>query len=195
MSELLLVSTALGLVATFAAPWLELRGTYAAWRIVEWHTFWRGGLDGTQPAFQLASVVATDYRMPVEFATTAMQDTLRAVFALGSALGVWHGIALFALLIVGARLRLRAGVSRRRVALEIGAIVLVNLAALYLLATLLALPSGLAPKVDFRSATDIHMDSLIWSSMTILPIAPTFAVFSVVGQLVALWNSRRMKHV
>jgi len=32
--ELILLSTAIGLVATFAAPWYELCGTFAAWRIV-----------------------------------------------------------------------------------------------------------------------------------------------------------------
>ncbi len=183
MSELFLISTAIGLVATFAAPWVELRGTYAAWRIVEWHTFWRG-----ESAFQLANVVAADYRVPVEFATTAMQDTLRAVFVLGGALGAWHSIALIALLIAGARMRLRTNVSRQRVALEIAAIVLVNLTALYVLAMLLALPSSLTPKVDFRSAADIHTDSLIWSGMTILPIAPAFAILSIFGQLSALWT-------
>ncbi len=178
-----MVSTAIGLVATLAAPWVELRGTYAAWRIVEWHTFWRDN-----GAFQLADVVAADYRVPVEFATTAMQDTLRAVFALGCALGAWHSVALIALLIAGARMRLRARVPCSRVALEIAAIVIVNFAALYVLAMLLALPSSLSPKVDFRSAADIHTDSLIWSGMTILPIAPAFAILSIFGQLAALWT-------
>jgi hypothetical protein len=32
--EALILSTALGLVATLAAPWYELRGAFAAWRIV-----------------------------------------------------------------------------------------------------------------------------------------------------------------
>jgi hypothetical protein len=32
--ELFLLSTALGLIATFAAPWYELRGMFAAWRIL-----------------------------------------------------------------------------------------------------------------------------------------------------------------
>ena len=32
--EFLIVSTAIGIIATFAAPWYELRGTFAAWRIV-----------------------------------------------------------------------------------------------------------------------------------------------------------------
>jgi len=32
--ELLILSTAVGILAAFAAPWYELRGTYAAWRIV-----------------------------------------------------------------------------------------------------------------------------------------------------------------
>ena len=185
--ELFLLSTAIGIVATFAAPWLELRGTYAAWRIVEWHTFWRG--DG---AFELASVVAANYRVPVEFATTTMQDTTRAVFALGSALGAWQVVALIALLVVGARMRLSAGTSRTRVAVEIAAIVVVNAVALYALALLLALPSTLAPKVDFRAnGATVHSDSLIWSSVTILPVAPALAVLSIVGQLVALWKWTR----
>lgn len=181
--EFLILSTAIGLVATFAAPWLELRGTYAAWRIVEWHTFWRGA-----DAFQLASVVAADYRVPIEFATVSMQDTLRVVFAFGSALAAWHSIVLIALLVAGARMRLRAGVSRKRVAFEIAAIVFVNIGALFLFATLLALPSSLTPKVDFRSAADIHTDSLIWSSVTILPIVPGLAVLAVFGDLITLWG-------
>ncbi|HEX7593814.1 MAG TPA: hypothetical protein VF429_06550 [Anaerolineae bacterium] len=186
MLELLIVSTAVGFVATFAAPWLELRGTYAAWRIVEWHTFWRG-----ESSFQLASVIAANYHVPVEFATAAMQDTLRAVFALGSALGAWFSIVLVALLAAGARMRLRAGTTRRRVAAEVIVIVFVNLLVLYLLATLLALPSTLTPKVDFRTSADIHTDSLIWSGISVLPIAPALAVLSIVGQLVALWNWTR----
>ncbi len=184
--ELLIVSTAVGLAATFAAPWLELRGTYAAWRIVEWHTFWRG--DG---AFQLASVVAANYHIPVEFATTAMQDTLRAVFALGSALGAWFSIVLVALLAAGARMRLRSGATRRRVAAEVIVVVFVNLLVLYLLATLLALPSTLAPKVDFRAGADIHTDSLIWSSITVLPIAPALSILAAIGDLIALWGRTR----
>ncbi len=185
--ECLLLSTAIGFAATFAAPWLELRGTYAAWRIVEWHTFWRG-----DNAFELASVVAANYRVPVEFATTAMQDTVRAVFALGSALGAWQLIVLIALLIAGARMRLRTDASRARVAAEIAATIVVNVAVLYALAMLLALPSSLAPKVDFRaSGSAVHSDSLIWSSITILPVAPALAVAAFVGQLVALWKWTR----
>ena len=80
--ELLILSTAIGVIATFAAPWYELRGTYAAWRIVEWHAFWRG-----DSAFQLASVVATNWQVPIEYATIEMPNTLRNLFALGSVLG------------------------------------------------------------------------------------------------------------
>jgi hypothetical protein len=189
--ELLIVSTAVGFVATFAAPWLELRGMYAAWRIVEWHTFWRGGFDGAQPAFQLTSVVAANYHVPVEFATTAMQDTLRAVFALGSALGAWFSIVLVALLAAGARMRLRSGATRRRVAAEVIVIVLVNLLVLYLLVALLALPSTLTPKVDFRAGADIHTDSLIWSGVSVLPIAPALSILAAIGDLIALWGRTR----
>jgi len=184
--ELLILSTAIGLAATFAAPWVELRGTYAAWRIVEWHAFWRG-----DSAFQLASVVAANYHVPVEFATAEMQTMLRDVFALGSALGAWHGSALVALLVIGARMRWHAGASRARIALELVAIVAVNVAVLYTLAVLLALPSSLAPKVDFRSGADIHTDSLIWSGATILPLAPALSILSALGQLIALGNWTR----
>ena len=184
--DIFIISTAVGLAATFAAPWLELRGTYAAWRIDEWHTFWRGA-----DAFQLSSVVAANYHVPIEFATAGMQSMLREVFALGSALGAWHSIALIALLVVGARMRWRAGGSRTRVALEFAAIVVVNLGVLYLLATLLALPSSLAPKVDFRASGEVHSDSLIWSSITILPLAPALSVLSIVGQVLALWKWTR----
>jgi hypothetical protein len=180
--EILILSTAVGLAATFAAPWLELRGTYAAWRIDEWHTFWRGA-----SAFQLSSVVAANYSVPIEFATTDMQAMLRDVFALGSALGAWHAIVLVALLIIGARMRLRAGGSRTRVALEFAAIIVVNIVVLYALAVLLALPSTLAPKVDFRAnGTAIHSDSLIWSSITILPVAPALAIIAALVQFIVI---------
>ncbi|HEX7587069.1 MAG TPA: hypothetical protein VF478_02030 [Anaerolineae bacterium] len=172
--EFLLLSTAIGIAATFAAPWLELRGTYAAWRIVEWHTFWRG-----ESAFQLASVVASNYHVSVEYATGEMQLILRACFALGSALGLWHAGVLIALLVIGARMRLRAGASWPRVALEFAAIVVLNAAVIYLLALLLALPSSLTPKVDFRAGAEIHSDSLIWSDVTVLPVAPAFALIAL----------------
>ena len=172
--ELLILSTAIGLAATFAAPWLELRGTYAAWRIVEWHTFWRG-----DSAFQLSNVVASNYRVTVEYATGEMQFILRACFALGSALGLWHAGVLIALLAIGGRMRLRAGGSWVRVVLEIAAIVVLNAAVIYLLALLLALPSSLTPKVDFRAGAEIHSDSLIWSNVTVLPVAPAFALIAL----------------
>ncbi len=179
--ELFALSTAVGLVATLAAPWLELRGTYAAWRIVEWHTFWRG-----EGSFQLASVVAANYRVPVEFVTAEMQSMLRDLFALGSALGAWHAIAFVALLIAGAQTRLRGSATRGRVAIEIAAIVCVNAAVLCLLMLLLALPASLAPKVDFRSAADIHSDSLIWSDVTLLPIAPALSILSALVHVIVL---------
>ena len=186
--ELVLLSTAIGIVATFAAPWLELRGTYAAWRIVEWHTFWRG-----EGAFQLASVVASDYRVSIEYATVEMQSILGACFALGSALGLWHLSALIALLVVGARMRLRAGGSRLRVALEISAIFALNAAVIYILISLLALPSSLIPKVDFRAGAEVHSDSLIWSDVTVLPVAPAFALIAAAADVFALLRLVRQR--
>jgi hypothetical protein len=185
---MIVVATAIGLVATFAVPWYELRGAFAAWRIVEWHTFWRGA-----DAFQLASVVASDYHVPIEYATTAMQNTLHEVFVIGSALGVWHIGAAMGLLIAGTRIRRRAGISKLRVALEIGALIAVNTLALYLLAWLLASPSNITTKVDFRSAGDIHTDTLIWSSLDIFPIAPVLSLAAFVIQLFwfARWARRK----
>jgi hypothetical protein len=188
-TELMVLSTAIGIAATFAAPWLELQGTYAAWRIVEWHTFWRG-----EGAFQLASVVASNYRVTIEYATGEMQSTLRAGFALGSALGLWHALALSALLFMGARMRLNAGRSRARVALEIVAIVILNAAVIYLLALLLALPSSLTPKVDFRAGVEIHSDSLIWSNATVLPVAPVVALIAAAVNGFALVKLMRKDH-
>ena len=187
--EFLLLSTAIGIAATFAAPWLELRGTYAAWRIVEWHTFWRG-----ESAFQLASVVASNYHVSVEYATGEMQLILRACFALGSALGLWHAGVLIALLVIGARMRLRAGASWPRVALEFAASVVLNAAVIYLLALLLALPSSLTPKVDFRAGAEIHSDSLIWSDVTVLPVAPAFALIALAVDGFALFKLFRERH-
>ena len=173
--ELFILSTAIGIAATFAAPWLELRGAYAAWRIVEWHTFWRG-----EGAFQLASVIAPDYPVTIEYATGELQSMLRACFALGSVLGLWHAAMLVALLAIGARMRMRAGGSPQRVALEIAGLVALNAAVICLLALLLALPSSLTPKVDFLPGAGIHSDSLIWSSVILLPVAPAFAVIAAI---------------
>ncbi|CAG0979580.1 hypothetical protein ANRL3_02047 [Anaerolineae bacterium] len=174
--DLLILSTAIGLIATFSAPWVELRGTFAAWRIVEWHTFWRG-----ENAFMLGDVVASNYQMVIEFGTAAMQATLRAMFALGSALAAWHSVAFIALLIGFARTRV--GVSRSRIARDIATIVIVSALALGLLAFLLALPSSLTTKVDFRTPADIHTDSLVWSSVDILPVAPALALFAALIQV------------
>ena len=179
--ELFSLATAIGLVATFAAPWVELRGTFAAWRIVEWHTFWRG-----DSAFLLAQVVAANFYIPIEYATLEMATTSRALAWLGGALGVWHAGALGALLVIGATARRRAGASRARVTLEIAALSIGNLALLLALAWLLALPSSLAPKVDFRPGAEIHTDSLIWSGLTILPIAPALALIAVAAQIITL---------
>ena len=178
--ELLILSTAIGLLATFAAPWYELRGTYAAWRIIEWHTFWRG-----DSAFQLASVVATNFKIPIEYATIEMPNTLRNLFALGSVLGAWHLIVLIALIVIGARWRVRSGVPKMRVALEIIALLIVNTLVVYALAIVLASPSNLTPKVDFRTTTEIHTNSLIWSDLNILPVAPLLSVLALLTQLVA----------
>ena len=185
--ELLVVATAIGLIATFAAPWMELQGAFQSWRIVEWHTFWRG-----EGAFQLTDIVAPGYRVPVEFATTGMQATIQSLVAIGVALGAWHSIALIVLLIAGGRLRLRMGVPRSRVGLEIGALVLVNAIVLYGLMVLLALPSSLSMKVDFRTPGDIHTDSLIWSNLTILPIAPALSILAALAQVIGAWG---MVHV
>ncbi|MBI5305939.1 MAG: hypothetical protein HY868_27670 [Chloroflexi bacterium] len=185
-SELAILATAIGIIATFAAPWLELRGTFSAWRIVEWHTFWRG-----ESAFMLGDVVAANYRIPIEFATMQMQDLTRGVLIVGAILGVWHAFALVALLVAGARLRLRVGASRGRVAFEIVALLAINLIALGVLVWLLALPSSLDTKVDFRLGTEIHTDSLIWSSVTLLPVAPLLAILAVIAQIIALSKNRK----
>jgi hypothetical protein len=182
--ELLLFSTAIGIIATFAAPWYELRGTYAAWRIVEWHTFWRG-----DSAFQLASVVATNFKIPIEYATAEMPNTLRNLFTLGSVLGAWHSIVLIVLLIIGARWRVKNGVAKSRVALEIVVLVIVNAIVLYGLAIVLASPSSLTPKIDFRAGAEIHTDSLIWSDLNIFPVAPALSIVACLTQLVAFRNA------
>ena len=155
-----------------------MRGSYAAWRIDEWHTFWRG-----TNAFILDSVVSSNMVVPIEYATTVMQSTLQNLFVVGGILGVWHSIALIVLLYAGARMRLRAGVSRVRVALEIGMIVVVMIAILGALAWLFTLPSSLTTKVDFRTALDVHTDSLIWSSVEIVFIVPGLAIAAALAQI------------
>jgi hypothetical protein len=181
--EPLILSTTIGIIATLAVPWVELRGTYAAWRIVEWHTFWRG-----QDAFQLASVVASNYRVPIEYATADMQSTMRNLFAFGGASGVWHISALIVLLAIGLRWRLQNGASIKRAMLEVVVLVIVNLIMMYLLSILLALPSSLTSKVDFRTTEEIHTNLLIWSSVNILPVAPMLSVAANLVQLGVLVN-------
>ncbi len=180
-TELVLLSTAIGLVATYAAPWMELRGTFAAWRITEWHAFWRGST-----AFLLSDEVARDYSVPVEFATTATQNTVSALVLLGVVLGAWHTIVFMALVLNGARRRWRAGSPAWRVGIQVALILLVSAVALYSLAYLFALPSTLSLKVDFRSQGDVHANSLIWSTLNVFPGAPLMAVLAAFVQLVAL---------
>lgn len=184
--EWMILATAVGIISTFSAPWLELRGTFSAWRLIEWHTFWRG-----ESAFMLGEVVAANYRVLVEFATMQMQDLVRGALIVGALLGGWHVLVLGALLVAGARRRLRAGASRTRVALEIIALLAINLSVLAALTWLLALPSSLDTKVDFRFAGDVHTDSLIWSNVNVLPVAPLLAGLSIVGQIIAFLKKRK----
>jgi hypothetical protein len=93
---------------------------------------------------------------------------------------------LIVLLAIGARMRLHAGGSRLRVSLEIAAIMASNAAVIFILTLLLALPSSLTPKVDFRAGAEVHSDSLIWSGVSLLPVAPAFAIFTVVIDGLAL---------
>lgn len=183
--ELFAPCTAVGLVATVAAPWVELQGTFQSWRIVEWHTFWRGST-----AFQLENLVSGNYDLPIEFATTGMQSLLEIVNAVGSILAIWHAVALLALLVVGARIRLGSGVPRTRVWLELASVLLFNVLVLYGLAILLAMPSSLSLKVAFRTPGELYTDALIWSNLVILPLAPIASILAVVGQLVAVARAR-----
>jgi hypothetical protein len=181
--ELFILATAIGLLATFAAPWVELRGTFQSWRIVELHTFWRG-----EGAFQLAQVVAPGYVVPVEFATTGMRDTLRTLFAAGTILGIWHTLALAGLLYTGVGWRNR-GMPRGQMGVQVGLVLLIVVAVLSAFTILLALPSSLSMKVDFRAPTDLHSDSLIWSDLSVLPVGPVLAILAVVIQIIGAWST------
>jgi hypothetical protein len=166
---------------------MELRGSYAAWRITEWHTFWRGA-----SAFLLSDVVAANYSVPIEFATTAMQETVSRLFILGAVLGVWHSAVFVALVFVCARWRWRRPPAKWRVAAQAAVLVAASALVLYLCAVLFALPSSLSPKVDFRSQGEIHVDSLTWSSLNVFPVAPAMAVTALLVQLgVLAWKGRR----
>ncbi len=173
-------------MSTFAAPWMELRGTYAAWRITEWHTFWRGA-----SAFLLSDVVATSYRVPIEFATAAMQDTVSRLFILGAVLGVWHAAAFVALVFAGARVRWRGTSAKWHVVAKIAMLFAATGLALYVFVLLFAWPSSLSPKIDFRTQSDIHVDSLVWSSLNVFPVAPLLAAVAALMQLTALTWTRR----
>lgn len=185
-NEPLWLATLVGITATCAAPWLEMRGAFAAWRIREWHTFWHG-----ENAFMLGEVVAANYRMTIEFATTQMQDLVRNVFIGGAVLGTWHTCVLLGLLVATARARARAGASRRQVARDLAGVLIVNLLVLGALTWLFALPSSLDTKVDFRTGADVHTDSLIWSSVQLLPVAPIAAALAVFVQMSAFIKNRR----
>jgi hypothetical protein len=164
---------------------MELRGSYAAWRITEWHTFWRG-----EAAFLLSYVVAANYRVPIEFATTAMQETVSRLFILGATLGAWHSAVFIALMFAGARQRWLRRPARWRVAAQVVVLFAASALVLYLCAVLFALPSSLSPKVDFRSQGEIHVDSLIWSSLNVFPVAPALAVVAVFVQFGGLCGKR-----
>ncbi len=185
--QTLFVTTAVGLAATCSAPWMELRGTYASWRLDEWHTFWRG-----ENAFQLSDVVAANYHVAVEFATADMSRDVKLLFALGLLLGAFYIAVSILLLAVGARHRRRTGVPAVRVLVELGAVVVINIVALYVLAQLLALPSSIALKVDFRTPGDIHTDSLVWSSLSVLPVAPVVAIGGALISAFTLVRARRL---
>ncbi len=182
-TELFILATAVGLLATFAAPWVELRGTFQSWRIVEWHTFWRG-----DEAFQLAQVVAPGYVVPVEFATTEMRETLRTLFILGAILGSWHTLALAGLLYAGVGWRNRA-MPGGRMGVRVSLVLLVVVAVLAAFTILLAVPSSLSMKVDFRAPSDLHSDSLIWSDLSVLPVGPVLAILAVVIQVIGAWST------
>ncbi len=184
--DVLIPVTAVGLVATLAAPWLELQGTFQSWRIVEWHTFWRG-----EGAFQLQELVSGSYQVPVEFATTGMHSLVQNVWVAGGILGAWHCAAVLVLLLAGVRARLGLGIPRRRALFEITGVVMVNLIVLYALVILLALPSNVSLKVEFRTPLETHTDSLIWSNITLLPVAPVLSVLSAGAQVVVITLSKR----
>ena len=135
----------------------------------------------------------TLYRVPVEYATVALQNILRDLFVVGGVLGAWHVVAAVAILVAGARARLNAGISPARVALEIVALVVVNVIALGLLAWLLALPSSITPKIDFRASADVHTDTLVWSNLNPFPVAPLLSFIAVVIQfaLLRMWLRRK----
>ncbi len=157
---------------------MELRGTYAAWRITEWHTFWRGA-----SAFLLSEVVAASYQVPVEFATTAMQDTVSRLFILGAVLGTWYAVVYVALVLMGLRSRWRQPLGKRRVVVQVAILLGASVLLIYLCAVLLALPSSLSPKVDFRAEGDIHVDSLVWSGLTVFPVAPLLSGLALLVQV------------
>ncbi|HEX9077060.1 MAG TPA: hypothetical protein VF932_14845, partial [Anaerolineae bacterium] len=169
-------------LATFAAPWLELRGTFQSWRIVEWHTFWRG-----EGAFQLAQVVAPGYVVPVEFATEEMRSTVRNLSVLGTVLAGWHTFAMAVLLYADVRPRAQLG-SRWGIGVRVAILLLIVVAVLAVFTVLLALPSSLSMKVDFRAPSDLHSDSLIWSDLAVLPVGPVLAILAVVIQVVSGWS-------
>ena len=185
--DLLILTLAIGLIATFSAPWVELRGSYAAWRIDEWHTFWRG-----TNAFMLDSVVSSNLVVPIEYATTAMQSMLQNILVLGRSLGIWHGSALGGLLFFGAQIRSRAGASRLRVVLETGVIALGIIVMLGIFAWLFTLPSSLTTKVDFRTELDVHMDSLIWSNADVIFLVPGLSIVAALAQIflaIRIWKT------
>jgi hypothetical protein len=177
-TELVIAATAIGLVATFGAAWFELRGAYAAWRISEWHVFWRGAA-----SYRLGDVVSGGFPVPIEFATPSIERDVARLVMFGGALAIWHSAAYVALLIAGAQRRTRLGVPLPRVGLETGAILILSVLALYVLAMLFSFPSSLSLKVDFRFPGDTHTDTLVWSNLEIFPVAPALALLAGVVQV------------
>lgn len=185
LAEILLVVTVIGLIATFAVPWVELRGAYAAWRVTEWHAVWR-----SNSSFQLAEIVAPNYPVPIEFATEDMRRELDYLIGLGRVLGASHGLVLTGLLIAIVRQSRKRGASYRRVAIQLSALVAANLVALALLSVLLGLPSSISTNVDFRTP-EVHTDTLVWTGLTLLPIGPIISSIAVVVEAVLLLRAAR----
>jgi hypothetical protein len=109
---------------------------------------------------------------------------VRNIRIASSVLGAWRAIVTIGLLAGGVRWRARTGVLLCRVILEFSYLLLITAIVLYSIMALGDLASSLSPKVDFRTAAEIHSDSLIWLSVTLLPIAPGLSVLAVVGQLI-----------
>ncbi len=181
--DLLILSTAIGLIGSIAAPWLEFRGVFQSWRIDEWHTFWRG-----DSSFLLGDVVAPEYPVPVEYAQPRLSELVLAGRLAGAPVALWNLGAAVVLAYAWIRPRRLNRMTISAALLKLSAFAFILIIFLLILTWALTSPSNLSLKVDFRTPEDLHSTTLVWSDVAALPVGPCLASAASLCQIALLFD-------